>query len=66
MSCSTEEDWLKLKRILAYLQHTIKEYLTIGADSISIMDIFVDASYGVHMDIEGHTGGCVTLGRGAL
>ena len=40
--------------------------MIIGADSISIMDIFVDASYGVHMDMKGHTGGCVTLGRGAL
>ena len=63
---STEEDWLKLKRVLRYLYGTKGRRLTLGADNLSIVDIFIDVSYGVHPDMRSHTGGCITLGRGAL
>jgi hypothetical protein len=35
VSCSTIDDWSKFKRLLKYLSHTIGDYATIGADSLS-------------------------------
>jgi Reverse transcriptase (RNA-dependent DNA polymerase) len=66
VSCSTTEDWGKLKRLLQYLNRTIAEYATIGADSLSKIRTWVDASYGVHSDLKSHTGGTISLGRGVV
>lgn len=62
----TVQDWYKLKRVLQYLHRTIDEYLTLGANDISIMDTYIDAAYAVHDDMKSHTGGIITLGRGAV
>jgi hypothetical protein len=66
VSCSTEQDWQKLKRVLEYLRGTLDEYLTLGADDIGMMKTWVDASYAVHMDMKSHTGGVVSFGIGAV
>jgi hypothetical protein len=66
VSCSTEEDWAKLKRVLEYLNGTLDDILVIGADDIGIMKTWVDASYAVHKDMKSHTGGVVSFGRGAI
>ena len=63
---STEEDWFKLKKVLRYLKHTLNRKLIIGADDISLMNIFIDASYAIHDDMRSHTGGCIIFCRGAL
>jgi hypothetical protein len=64
VSCSTNDDWSKLKRFLKYLSRTIGDYATIGAGSLSKIRTWVDASYGVHDDLKSHTGGVISLGRG--
>jgi hypothetical protein len=66
VSCSTDKDWLKLKRVLEYLRGTLDEYLTLGADDLSIMKTWVDASYAVHHDMKSHTGGVISFGIGAV
>jgi hypothetical protein len=66
VSCSTAEDWSKLKRVLEYLNGTLDEFLTIGADDLGNMLTWVDASYAVHRDMKSHTGGVVSFGRGAV
>jgi hypothetical protein len=66
VSCSTEKDWQKLKRVLEYLKGTLDEFLTLGADNITMMKTWVDASYAVHNDMKSHTGGVVSFGRGAI
>jgi hypothetical protein len=66
VSCSTEKDWAKLKRVLEYLRGTLEEFLTIGADDICKMKTWVDASYAVHEDMKSHTGGVVSFGQGAI
>ena len=33
---------------------------------MDIMETYVDASYAVHQDIRGHTGGVLTLGNGSI
>jgi hypothetical protein len=62
---STKENWAKLQRVLEYLHGTIDEFLTIGADDMSIMNTWIDASYAVHPDMKSHTGGAVSFGTGA-
>jgi hypothetical protein len=66
VSCSTNQDWAKLRRVLEYLQGTLDEFLTLGADDIGMMKTWVDASYAVHKDMKSHTGGVVSFGRGAV
>ena len=66
VSCSTEEDWAKLKRVLEYLHGSLDDVLIIGADDIGVMKTWVDASYAVHKDMKSHTGGVVSFGNGAI
>ena len=56
----------KLKRVLQYLTGTLDEFLMLGADDLSEMKTWVDASYAVHKDMKSHTGGVVSFGRGAV
>jgi hypothetical protein len=62
VSCSTEQDWTKLKRVLEYLNGTLEDVRIIGADDLSKMKTWVDTSYVVHMDMKSHTGGVVSFG----
>jgi hypothetical protein len=48
VTCPTEEDEKKLKRLLCYLNGTISLPLIIGADSLSQFATWVDASFAVH------------------
>ncbi len=66
VSCCTMEDWTKLKRVFRYLNCTLDEYLILGADNLTMLKTWVDAPYGVHHDMKSHTGGVISLGRGAL
>ena len=38
----------------------------IGADGMDVLQTYVDASYAIHTDMKGHTGGLMTLGRGII
>jgi hypothetical protein len=40
--------------------------LTIGADDLSSIRTWVDASYAVHPDMKSHTGGVMSMGTGGL
>ena len=64
VSCSTEQDWTKLKQLLKYLHGSLDEYRVIGADDLEKMMTWVDALYAVHKDMKSHTGGVVSFGTG--
>jgi len=66
VSCPNEDDWLKLARVLGYLEATKNLKLVLGADDIKKMKSWVDVSYGVHTDCRSHTGGCASFGWGVL
>jgi hypothetical protein len=66
VTCSIEQDWSKLKRVLEYLRGTLDEYLTLGADDLAIMKTWMDTSYAVHRDMKSQTGGVVSFGLGAM
>ena len=56
-SCSDDDDWGKLRRLLHYLYTTIDMPRIIGAGGLDILQTYVDASYAVHNDMKSHTGG---------
>ena len=60
----TEDDWKKLQRTIRYLQSSKWLPLTLEAGGSGDIKWWVDASYGVHSDYRGHTGGTLTLGKG--
>ena len=65
VACSTQEDWIKLKHVLEYLKSTIDLALTLGMNNTFWVTWWVDASYGVHLDMKSQTGGVMSLGKGA-
>ena len=66
VSKATLQDQVKLKQLLEYLYGTYDLPLILGADDIQTMYTFVDASYAIHDDMESHTGGVITFGRGGI
>jgi len=58
------DDWKKLQHLIDYLRVTKYMPLILGADNTGVMGWYVDASFAVHPNMRGHTGGGLTLGRG--
>ena len=63
---STEEDWEKLRRLLKFLQQTKSDKRVIGAKSLTELNTWIDASYAVHPNMRGHTGGVMSMGHGVI
>ena len=60
------DDWKKLKRVLGWLESTINDTRFIGANDLEQLYTWIDASYAVHMDMKGHTGGAISMGYGVV
>jgi hypothetical protein len=60
------DDYKKLTRVMKYLRGTINIPLTLEANGSNIVKWWIDASYGVHPDMRSHTGGVLSLGKGAI
>jgi hypothetical protein len=61
----TKHDHNKLARVIKYLRQTDSLVLRLSADNLNIIKWWVDASYGVHLDMRSHTGGVMSMGTGA-
>ena len=62
-------DWIKLVRMLKYLNGTIEDELALNADNaVSTIQWYVDASFAVHPDFKSHTGAIMKFygGKGAV
>jgi hypothetical protein len=59
-----QDDWGKLSHLMKYLGGTRELPLILGSDGTGVVKWYVDASFAVHPNMRGHTGGAVTLGRG--
>jgi hypothetical protein len=59
------DDYKKLGQTMKYLRGTINLPLILEADNLHIIKWWVDASYAVYPDMKSHTGGMMTLGKGA-
>ena len=66
VSCSTDEDWAKLRRLMKYLHSTVDMPRIIGANGFDLLQTWVDASYAIHRDTRSHTGGGMSLGVGVI
>jgi hypothetical protein len=65
-SAPDEDDYKKLTRVMRYLQGSIELKLVLSADGSGAIRWWVDASYGVHVDMKGHTGGTMSMGKGSI
>ena len=61
-----EYDWSKLKQLIKYFRGEKEMPLILGANGTGMLKWYVDGSYGVHLNIRGHSGGGLTMGRGFL
>ena len=65
VSCSTDQDWEKMRRFLKYLKGTETEYLTLGMNGIDLLETWIDASYAIYQYMKIHTGGVISMGGGS-
>ena len=66
VSKSEDDDWWKLKRLLACLKNTVDDVRVIGKTSLTQILTWIDASFAVHSDMKSHTGGCASMGIGLV
>ena len=62
----TVQDREKLVRVMKFLQQTSEDRLTLRANGSHILVWSIDSSFAVHEDFRSHTGGTLTMGRGAI
>jgi hypothetical protein len=58
------DNWHKLCHLVEYLRSTRGLPLILAADGTGVLSWYVDASFAVHPDMRGHTGGTMTMGTG--
>ena len=58
------DDWRKRRQMVEYLRFTHDLPLILGADKTGMLQWYVNASFAVHPNMRGQTGGDLTLGRG--
>ena len=66
VSKSDTDDWKKLRRVLRYLYGIIDMERIVGGKDLLTLHTWIDASYAVHKDMRGQTGGCMSFGRGMV
>ena len=62
----TQEDYMKLGKLIGCIRDTIHLPLVLGSDGREVLTWNIDASYAVHPDCKSHTGAAVTLGQGTF
>jgi hypothetical protein len=60
------DDYKKLTRVVRYIRGTLEMPLALEANNMHIVKWWVDASFVVHPDMKSHTGGIMSLGKGAV
>jgi hypothetical protein len=58
------DDWRKLEHLMEYIKSTYDMPLILEGNNSGILNWYVDASFAVHSNMRGHTGGGLTMGRG--
>jgi Reverse transcriptase (RNA-dependent DNA polymerase) len=66
LTAPDEDDYKKLIRVMKYLQSTMDLPLILSANGLSEVHWWVDASFAVHPEMKGHTGGTMSLGAGSI
>jgi hypothetical protein len=58
------EDWKKLRHVMEYLRGDRDRPLILGTDDEGFLMWYINASFAVHPNMRGHTGGGMTMGSG--
>ena len=66
VSKSTENDWIKLIRLLKFLKNTQFNKRIMGIDDSEILRTWIDSSYAIHSDMRGQSGSLISLGHGSV
>ena len=66
VAAPTKGDREKLIRVLSYLNGTKRMKRIMGANGLDYLQSWTDASYAIHRDMKGHTGGVISMGKGAV
>jgi hypothetical protein len=61
-----ENDWLKLKKMMGFLDYTKEDTLKLDCDDDGTINWHLDAAFAVHKDAKSHTGATMSLGSGAI
>ena len=59
-----KDDWKKMVHLMKYVRGTREMPLILSANRSGILKWWVDASFAVHPNMRGHSGGGLSLGRG--
>jgi hypothetical protein len=59
-----KDDWKKMVHLMRYIRGTLLLPLILSAVGTHILKWWVDASFAVHPNLRGHSGGGLSLGRG--
>ena len=62
----TEDDYLKLARVIRYLRTTVHLLLVIGWNNTGELLWSINALVAVHSNMRSHTGAMLTFGNGAV
>jgi hypothetical protein len=62
----TQSDMSKLYKVLKYINGTQELELILQPNNSNNIEIYVDASYGIHSDGKSHTGMCIKHGNGTI
>ena len=61
-----QDDWNELLRMLKFLEATQDTVKTLEMDNTGMVQWWADASFAVHKDMKSHTGGMMSVGKGAV
>jgi hypothetical protein len=59
-----QDDWKKLVRMIRSLRGSVNLPLILRADSVPIPKWWINGSHATHPNVRGHSGGCMSLGKG--
>jgi len=59
-----KDDWAKLVHLMKYIRGTRTLPLILSANGSGLLKWWIDASFAVHPNMRGHSGGGLSLGRG--
>ena len=57
---------MKLVWMMKFQNQTVEDWLTLQSDGTRTLKWYVDAASAVHPDFKSHTGGILTMGKGAI
>ena len=60
------DNYKKVVKVLNYLRSTQDLVLTLEASNTGVVEWWIDGAFANHSDMQSHTSGCLSLGRGMV